>query len=124
VFFGLGLAVVFNKTRRIAGALLLILYFLFLWGARRRYSVQVNKELTPQDSERAQIVVIPATIGVKQLAELLGLNAIGLIDDLMSMNHFVTLHHNLTYDTAKSLAAKYGIRVVRETSEPANDDNV
>ena len=53
-------------------------------------------------------ITIPSQISVSELASLLGQKPFKIIADLMELGVFVNVMHQLNFDTASQIAAKYG----------------
>jgi hypothetical protein len=125
VFIGSAIALLFKQIRPIAGPLLLVCLF-FLWALRCKRPLEsgVYAEQGRPEPDASRTITIADAMPLEELARLLGWNPIRVIDELMSMDIFVTLKDNLLYDTVATLAAKHGIQVTRKGAEKTDDSGL
>lgn len=74
-----------------------------------------NKNEGAEASEN--VVKIPDTIQVKDLAERLGVSAADIIKDLMGLGAMVSLNEEIDFDTASIIAAEHNFSLEREISD-------
>jgi translation initiation factor IF-2 len=91
---------------------------------RRDYSRPSKKSKHKRKKEEVtlktpQKIVIPDTIMVRELAELLNKNAAEIVKKLMELGIMASINQDIEYDTAEIVASLYEVEVEREISEEA-----
>ncbi len=70
-----------------------------------------------EEEERANTVVIPEVVSVREFAEKLGVEPNQLLQDLISLGKFVAINQPIDFETAEKVAQKYGKVVKLEGAE-------